>query len=160
MSKAFSIRWLAVAASAAMLLILAAACGAETIEVPGETVVVKEEVVRTVEVPGETVVKEVVKEVQVPGPQVRKVSQLRRYASRSVANGELPVRVPAGDLVGECIAVFVGSRNGADRECPVGQGRAHSRWRGSPAVLDVQGRQVVGCHIRKGWGYAAGEAVA
>ena len=70
MRKAFSIRWLAVAVSVAMLLVLAAACGAETIEVPGETVVVKEEVIKTVEVPGETVVKEVVKEVQVPGETV------------------------------------------------------------------------------------------
>ena len=42
----------------------------ETVEVPGETVVVKEEVVKTVEVPGETVTVEVVKEVQVPGETV------------------------------------------------------------------------------------------
>ena len=42
----------------------------ETVEVPGETVVVKEEVIRTVEVPGETVTKEVVKEVMVPGETV------------------------------------------------------------------------------------------
>ena len=53
-----------------MLLAVVAACGAETVEVPGETVVVEKEVVRTVEVPGETVVKEVVKEVQVPGETV------------------------------------------------------------------------------------------
>ncbi len=71
-----------------MLLVLAPACGAtETIEVPGETVVVekevikevmvpgetvvvKEEVIKTVEVPGETVVQEVVKEVQVPGETI------------------------------------------------------------------------------------------
>ena len=38
--------------------------------VPGETVVVKEEVVKTVEVPGQTVVKEVVKTVEVPGETV------------------------------------------------------------------------------------------
>ena len=65
-----SMRWLVVAVSAAMLLAVAAACSSETIEVPGETVVVKEEVIKTVEVPGETVVKEVIKEVQVPGETV------------------------------------------------------------------------------------------
>ena len=53
-----------------MLLMVATACGAETVEVPGETVVVEKEVVKTVEVPGETVVKEVIREVQVPGETV------------------------------------------------------------------------------------------
>ena len=65
-----SMRWLVVVAGAIMLLAVAAACSSETIEVPGETVVVKEEVIKTVEVPGETVVKEVIKEVQVPGETV------------------------------------------------------------------------------------------
>ena len=65
-----SLRWLVVVAGAAMLLAVAAACGTETVEVPGETVVVEKEVIKTVEVPGETVVKEVVKEVQVPGETV------------------------------------------------------------------------------------------
>ena len=82
-----SMRWLVVAVSAAMLLAVAAACSSETIEVPGETVVVEKvvtetvevpgetvvvekEVIRTVEVPGETVTKEVVKEVMVPGETV------------------------------------------------------------------------------------------
>ena len=65
-----SIRWLVLAVSAAMLLAVVAACSSETIEVPGETVVVEKEVVKTVEVPGETVVKEVIKEVQVPGETV------------------------------------------------------------------------------------------
>ena len=65
-----SMRWLVVAVSAAMLLAAVAACGAETIEVPGETVEVEKEVVKTVEIPGETVVKEVVKEVQIPGETV------------------------------------------------------------------------------------------
>ena len=65
-----SMRWLVVAVSAAMLLAVAAACSSETVEVPGKTVVVKEEVIKTVEVPGETVVKEVVKEVMVPGETV------------------------------------------------------------------------------------------
>ena len=70
MRTSTSLRWLVVAASAAMLLVVAAACSAERIEVPGETVVVEKEVVKTVEVPGETVVKEVVKTVQVPGETV------------------------------------------------------------------------------------------
>ena len=70
MHTSTSLRWLVVAVSVAMLLVAAAACGAETVEVPGETVVVKEEVIKTVEVPGETVVKEVIKEVQVPGETV------------------------------------------------------------------------------------------
>ena len=67
-----SMRWLVVAVSAAMLLAVAAACSSETVEVPGETVVVEKEVVKTVEVPGETVVveKEVVKTVEVPGETV------------------------------------------------------------------------------------------
>ena len=65
-----SLRWLVVAVSAAMLLAVAAACAGETVEVPGETVVVEKEVIKTVEVPGETVVKEVIKEVQVPGETV------------------------------------------------------------------------------------------
>ena len=69
-----SMRWLVVALSAAMLLAVVAACAGETVEVPGETVVVKEEVVKTVEVPGETVVveKEVIKTVEVPGETVTK----------------------------------------------------------------------------------------
>ena len=82
-----SLRWLVVAVSAAMLLAVAAACSSETIEVPGETVVVEKEVIKevmvpgetvvvekivteTVEVPGETVVQEVVKTVEVPGQTV------------------------------------------------------------------------------------------
>ena len=82
-----SLRWLVVVAGAAMLLAVVAACSSETVEVPGETVVVEKivtetvevpgetvvvekEVIRTVEVPGETVTKEVVKEVMVPGETV------------------------------------------------------------------------------------------
>ncbi len=41
MSNALSHRWLVVAAAATMLLVLAAGCSAETVEVPGETVVVE-----------------------------------------------------------------------------------------------------------------------
>ena len=67
-----SLRWLVVAVSAAMLLAVVAACSAETVEVPGETVVVEKEVIKEVQVPGETVVveKEVVKTVEVPGETV------------------------------------------------------------------------------------------
>ena len=65
-----SLRWLVVFAGAIMLLAVAAACSSETVEVPGETVVVEKEVIKTVEVPGETVTVEVVKEVQVPGETV------------------------------------------------------------------------------------------
>ena len=72
MRTSTSLRWLVVAVSAAMLLAITAACGSETVEVPGETVVVEKEVVKTVEVPGETVVKEVVKEVMVPGDHRRR----------------------------------------------------------------------------------------
>ena len=66
-----SMRWLVVAVAAAILLAVAAACGTETVEVPGETVVVEKEVIKEVEVPGETVVvkEEVVKTVEVPGPE-------------------------------------------------------------------------------------------
>ena len=70
MHTSTSLRWLVVAVSAAMLLMVAAACAGETVEVPGQTVVVEKEVIKTVEVPGETVVKEVVKEVMVPGETV------------------------------------------------------------------------------------------
>ena len=69
-----SLRWLVVVAGAAILLAVAAACSSETIEVPGETVVVEKVVTETVEVPGETVVveKEVIKTVEVPGETVTK----------------------------------------------------------------------------------------
>ena len=87
MHTSTSLRWLVVAVSAAMLLAVAAACSSETIEVPGETVVVEKEVIKevmvpgetvvvekivteTVEVPGETVTVEVVKTVEVPGETV------------------------------------------------------------------------------------------
>jgi len=74
--------------SATMLLLFASACTTtetievpgetvvvekiitETVEVPGETVVVEKIITETVEVPGETVVKEVVREVAVPGETV------------------------------------------------------------------------------------------
>ena len=72
MRRTLGIRWLVVAVSAAMLLAVAAACSSETVEVPGETVIVEKEVIKEVQVPGETVVveKEVVKTVEVPGETV------------------------------------------------------------------------------------------
>ena len=70
MHTSTSLRWLVVAVIAAMMLAVATACAGETVEVPGETVVVEKEVIKIVEVPGETVVKEVIKEVMVPGETV------------------------------------------------------------------------------------------
>ena len=69
MKNILGIQWTMVAIGVAMLLVLAVGC-TETVEVPGETVVIEKEVVKTVEVPGETVVKEVVKTVEVPGETV------------------------------------------------------------------------------------------
>ena len=85
-----SIRWLVVAVSAAILLFLAAACGTETVEVPGETVVVEKEVIKTVEVPGETVVVErvVTETVEVPGETVVVEKEV-------VKTVEIPVAAPA-----------------------------------------------------------------
>ena len=70
MRTSTSLRWLILAISAAMLLAVAAACGSEIVEVPGETVV--KEVVKEVQVPGETVVVEkvVTETVEVPGETV------------------------------------------------------------------------------------------
>ena len=48
MSKALGNSWIVIVVSAAMLLVVAAACSAETVEVPGETVVVEKEVVKEV----------------------------------------------------------------------------------------------------------------
>ena len=45
MSKALGMRWLFIVAGATMLLAVAAAC-TETVEVPGETVVVEKEVIK------------------------------------------------------------------------------------------------------------------
>ena len=62
----FSNSRLLVIVGSALLMALAIACTRE-VEVPGETVVVKKEVIKEVEVPGETVVveKEVVRTVEV-----------------------------------------------------------------------------------------------
>ena len=109
-----SYRWLVVAVAAAMLLAVVAACSSETIEVPGETVVVEKvvtetvevpgetvvvekEVIKTVEVPGETVTKEVVKEVQVPGETV--------VVEKEVVNRPRRVEVPGETVVVEKVIV-------------------------------------------------------
>ena len=52
MSKALGNIWIVIVVSAAMLLVVAVACSAETVEVPGETVVVEKEVVKEVMGPG------------------------------------------------------------------------------------------------------------
>ena len=92
-----SMRWLVVAVSAAMLLAFAAACSAETIEVPGETVVIEKVVIKEVQVPGETVVveKEVIKTVEVPGETVTKevIKEVMVPGETVVITKEVPVQV-------------------------------------------------------------------
>ena len=99
MSKTLGMRWLLVAAGAAMLLVLGAACTKE-VEVPGETVVVEKEVVKTVEVPGETIVgeKEVVKTVEVPGQTIVVEKEVVKEVIKTVAGPERVVvrEVPGG----------------------------------------------------------------
>lgn len=86
-----------------MLLVLAAACTKE-VTVPGETVVVEKEVIKTIEVPGETVIKEVVKEVvkvvEVKGETVfiEKESAKEVERTKPVYGGTL--RVAMNDDVG------------------------------------------------------------
>ena len=90
------LRWLVVAVSAAMLLAFAAAC-TETVEVPGETIVVEKEVIKEVQVPGETVVveKEVIKTVEVPGETVVKevIKEVMVPGETVVVTKEIPVQV-------------------------------------------------------------------
>ena len=97
MRTATSMRWLVVAVSAAMLLAFAAACSAETIEVPGETVVIEKEVIKEVQVPGETVVveKEVIKTVEVPGETVVKevIKEVEVPGETVVVTKEIPVQI-------------------------------------------------------------------
>ena len=104
-----SMRWLVVAVSAAMLLAVAAACSSETVEVPGETVVVEKVVTETVEVPGETVVveKEVIKTVEVPGETVTKevVKEVMVPGETVVVKEEVikTVEVPGQTVVKEVV---------------------------------------------------------
>ena len=99
MSKTLGIRWLVVAAGAAMLLVLGAACTKE-IEVPGETIIVEKEVVKTVEVPGETIVveKEVVKTVEVPGETIVVEKEVVKEVIKTVAG---PERVVVREVPGK-----------------------------------------------------------
>ncbi len=62
MYKTSRILKVALLASLVAVMALMVSCTRE-IEVPGETIVVEKDVVKTVEVPGETVTKEVVKTV-------------------------------------------------------------------------------------------------
>ena len=102
-----SLRWLVVAVSAAMLLAVVAACAGETVEVPGETVVVEKEVIKEVQVPGETVVveKEIIKTVEVPGETVTKevVKTVEVPGETVVVTKEVagPERVVVKEVVGE-----------------------------------------------------------
>ena len=104
-----SLRWLVVVAGAAMLLAVAAACAGETVEVPGETVVVEKVVTETVEVPGETVVveKEVIKTVEVPGETVTKevVKEVMVPGETVVVEKEVvkTVEVPGETVVKEVV---------------------------------------------------------
>ena len=94
-----------------MLLAVVAACAGETVEVPGETVVVKEEVIKEVQVPGETVVveKEVIKEVQVPGETVTKevIKEVEVPGETVVVEKEVvkTVEVPGQTVVVEKVVV-------------------------------------------------------
>ena len=94
-----------------MLLAVAAACAGETVEVPGETVVVKEEVIKEVQVPGETVVveKEVIKEVMVPGETVTKevIKEVEVPGETVVVEKEVvkTVEVPGETVVVEKVMV-------------------------------------------------------
>ena len=104
-----SLRWLVVVAGAAMLLAVVAACGTETVEIPGETVVVEKVVTETVEVPGETVVveKEVIKTVEVPGETVTKevVKEVMVPGETVVVEKEVvkTVEVPGQTVVKEVV---------------------------------------------------------
>ena len=76
-----------------MLLAVAAACSSETIEVPGETVVVEKEVVKTVEVPGpeRVVVKEVPGKNYVTDPSTGKVVEAPQYGGTiTLGRGDEP----------------------------------------------------------------------
>ena len=92
-----------------MLLAVAAACAGETVEVPGETVVVEKVVTETVEVPGETVVveKEVIKTVEVPGETVTKevVKEVMVPGETVVVKEEVikTVEVPGQTVVKEVV---------------------------------------------------------
>ena len=119
MSTSNSLRWLVVAVSAAMLLVIVGACSGETVEVPGETIVVEKEVIKEVQVPGETVVveKEVIKEVMVPGETVTKevVKEVEVPGETVVVEKEV---VKTVEVPGQTVVVtkeVAGSKNGRER---------------------------------------------
>ena len=138
-----SMRWLVVAVSAAMLLAVAAACGGETVEVPGETVVVEKEVIKEVQVPGETVVveKEVIKEVMVPGETVTKevVKEVQVPGETVVVKEEVvkTVEVPGETVVVEKVVV---------KEVRAG-------YVTDPTTGEVVSAPQYGGTITSGWGY-------
>ena len=94
---------LALLAAVALFALSAIACGAEIVEVPGETVV--KEVVKEVEVPGETVIKEVVKEVEVPGETVIKevVKEVEVPGETVVVKEVEVVEVPGETIIKEVV---------------------------------------------------------
>ena len=126
MREVFDLRWAAVAIGAAILLLIAVACTRE-VEVPGETVVVEKEVVKTVEVPGETVVveKEVVKTVEVPGETV----VVEKIVVKEVPVAQAPAMVvPSGTLT---LAIpDIGTTATHPQDCPA------CWWLGAFSVWD------------------------
>jgi len=114
MRKTFSPRLVVLAASAFILIAVAAACGeTKTIEVPGETIVVEKEVIKTIEVPGQTVTTEVIKEVQVPGQTItvtkEVIKEIKVPGETMVVTKEVlkEVQVPGETVVVEKIVVVV-----------------------------------------------------
>jgi hypothetical protein len=111
------------------------------VEVPGETVVVKEQVVKTVEVPGQTVTKEVVKTVKVPGETVVVKEQVVKT-----------VEVPGQTVTKEVVKTVPG-RNGG------GEGNGREDRSGYPDIHDsaasAGGAIPYGPRIQpKGWGHS------
>ena len=96
----------------AILMVMVVAC-TETVEVPGETIIVKEEVIKEVQVPGETVVveKEVIKTVEVPGETITKevVKEVEVPGETVVVEKEVvkTVEVPGETVVVEKVVEVV-----------------------------------------------------
>ena len=132
MRTSTSLSWLVVAVSAAMLLAVAGACGTETVEVPGETVVVEKVVTETVEVPGETVVveKEVIRTVEVPGETVTKevVKEVMVPGETVVVEKEV---VKTVEVPGETVVVtkeVAGPERVVVKEVPSGERYVRNVW--------------------------------
>ena len=121
-----------------VIAITLAACGAESVEVPGETVVVEKEVIKEVqdcpvttvvvekvvteivEVPGETVTVEVVKEVQVPGETVVVEKEV-------VKTVEVPAAAPAQAAPGAPAPTAADCRSSCAAAVPAVIGRSAAR---------------------------------